>query len=155
MPAAEPSLVGIALVIDDAEKGPLALEDKGTLMLTWDPTSGAPPPPPPEGQSEAVVASGSGAGGALVKFDANAARRGEVIGNQAVRAAAALVPRAAKDALANHKTPEIESGRGFALLEKMGWKKGEGLGRTRSGTTGCLAGTTSTRPGPSSGSAAW
>ena len=119
----------------DAEKGPLALEDKGTLMLTWDPTSGAPPPPPPEGQSEAVVASGSGAGGALVKFDANAARRREVIGNQAVRAAAALVPRAAKDALANHKTPEIESGRGFALLEKMGWKKGEGLGRTRSGTT--------------------
>ena len=42
---------------------------------------------------------------------------------------AALVPKAAKDALSNEKLRPVDSGRGLALLEKMGWKKGQGLGR--------------------------
>eukprot|EP00965_Chrysotila_dentata_P222871 6193234-Pleurochrysis_carterae.AAC.1 len=66
------------------------------------------------------------------KAKANASKR-QIIGNRAVRLSAALVPRATEDCLSNDKLQPVSSGRGFALLEKMGWKKGQGLGRQASG----------------------
>ena len=73
--------------------------------------------------------------GAMVMFDEATAtvRKREIIGSEGVRQAAHLVPKAAKDALSNDKTRPVDSGRGFALLEKMGWKAGMGLGRSNDG----------------------
>jgi len=127
-------------VSDGEDEGaPLAIEDKSNPappgMLTWDPTSGEAPPPPPEGEDGPVVVFGAG-GGAVVPFDAEkATRRRQVIGSEAVKASGALVPRAREDSLSNEKLAPVSSGRGFALLEKMGWKAGEGLGRQKTGAT--------------------
>lgn len=117
------------------------------LQLTWDPASGEPPPPPPENCNSMVVhSSASGGGGpglgahaggsALSLYDeerARAVRRRVVIGAEAIKSSGASVRRPEKDALSNSKLAPVESGRGFALLEKMGWKKGQGLGRSNDG----------------------
>ena len=80
---------------------------------------------------------GAHAGGsALSLYDeerARAVKRRVVLGAQAIRSSGASVPRPRKDALSNEKLAPVESGRGFALLEKMGWKKGQGLGRSNDG----------------------
>merc|ERR1719421_131462 len=60
-------------------------------------------------------------------------RKREIIGSEGIRASAALVPKAQKDDLSNEKLRPVDSGRGFALLEKMGWKAGQGLGRANDG----------------------
>jgi len=118
-----------------------------THELTWDPASGEPPPPPPENCNSMVVhSSASGGGGpglgahaggsALGLYDeerARAVKRRVVLGAQAIRSSGASVRRPDKDALSNEKLAPVESGRGFALLEKMGWKKGQGLGRSNDG----------------------
>ena len=121
---------------------------KKMLELTWDPSSGEPPPPPPEGCTSVVVHEPSASaeqaeaaaalGGALELYNEEKARsisRRQVIGRDAlIKSTGAGVARPQKDALSNDKLAPIESGRGFALLEKMGWKKGEGLGREKKGT---------------------
>jgi len=123
---------------------PAELLQLTTHELTWDPASGAPPPPPPEGCSSIVVhssaqsstPSGAPGGSALGLYDeerARAVKRRVVLGAQAIRSSGASVPRPSKDALSNEKLAPVESGRGFALLEKMGWKKGQGLGRSNDG----------------------
>jgi len=56
------------------------------------------------------------------------------VGSEGIRASASLVPKAERDALSNEKLRPVDSGRGLALLEKMGWKKGQGLGRHGTGT---------------------
>jgi hypothetical protein len=123
--------------VSDAEEETLRLEDKSSdvLQLTFKPGSeGA--PPPPDGKAGTMVVHGEGGNGhALVAFDGAkaTARKRQIIGTEAVRKSAALVPRAAKDCLSNDKLAPVESGRGFALLEKMGWKKGQGLGRSNTG----------------------
>jgi len=118
-----------------------------THELTWDPASGAPPPPPPENCNSMVVHSSTSGGGgpglgahaggsALSLYDeerARAVKRRVVLGAQAIRSSGASVQRPRKDALSNEKLAPVESGRGFALLEKMGWKKGQGLGRSNDG----------------------
>lgn len=131
--------------LSDCEDAPtLALEGPSdTLQLEYKPTApaegepplpgGAPPPPPPG----AIVPFGGGGAskdGAIVAFDPNRlTQKRKVLGSEAIRASAALVPRPEKNALSNDKLAPIESGRGLALLEKMGWKKGQGLGREGSG----------------------
>ena len=128
-------------------------EDDGpsALLLTSDEPPAAPegllqlthvPPPPAEGG--ALVAAGglppppSDGGTALVAFDeakATAGRKRVIVGSEGIRLSGNLVPRAAKDALSNEKLRPVDSGRGLALLEKMGWRKGQGLGRSAQGTT--------------------
>ena len=80
---------------------------------------------------------GAHAGGsALGLYDeerARAVKRRVVLGAQAIRSSGASVRRPDKDALSNEKLAPVESGRGFALLEKRGWKKGQGLGRSNDG----------------------
>eukprot|EP00964_Phaeocystis_antarctica_P129087 scaffold92938_cov21-Phaeocystis_antarctica.AAC.1 len=80
---------------------------------------------------------GAHAGGSVLGlYDeerARAVKRRIVLGAQAIRSSGASVPRPRKDALSNEKLAPVESGRGFALLEKMGWKKGQGLGRSNDG----------------------
>ena len=82
----------------------------------------------------AGLGSGDGAG-TLAVYDDSFAKRREIVGSEGIRAAASLVPKAPKDALSNAKLRPVESGRGLALLEKMGWKKGQGLGRGNDGAT--------------------
>lgn len=98
-----------------------------------------PPPPPPPGETALAVYGGGGAGpsGALVAYDPDAPQKRKrlIVGSEGIRAMGALVPKPEKDALSNAKLRPVESGRGLALLEKMGWKKGQGLGREGTGTT--------------------
>ena len=91
-------------------------EQSTAIALPGAPSGGGPPPPPP--------------GSSMVLFDEAKAKVGrKIIGSEGIRASASLVPKAQKDDLSNAKLRPVESGRGFALLEKMGWKKGQGLGR--------------------------
>mmetsp|Transcript_21731 Transcript_21731/g.65950 ORF Transcript_21731/g.65950 Transcript_21731/m.65950 type:complete len:520 (-) Transcript_21731:345-1904(-) len=128
--------------ISDDETDLLRLEDSSSdvPLLTYKLESDGPAPPPPPDEAGALIVQhveGGAPGNALVAYDGAkaAAKRRQIIGSEAVRASAALVPRASKDCLSNEKLAPVESGRGFALLEKMGWKKGEGLGRSKTGTT--------------------
>ena len=96
-------------------------EPSTAISLPGAPSGGGPPPPPPPGS-------------AMVLFDEAKAKVGrKIIGSEGIRASASLVPKAQKDDLSNAKLRPVESGRGFALLEKMGWKKGQGLGRREPG----------------------
>jgi len=107
------------------------------------PPDGQPPPPPPGEESTALALfdgpGGGGASNAVVAYSAAKAqattKKRQVIGADAVKRSAGLVPRPAEDCLSNEKLAPVQSGRGFALLEKMGWKKGEGLGRSKNGAT--------------------
>ena len=138
---------------DDGADEPLALTDaapSSALQLTYSmPADGgtaglgsggslpAPPSALPAAPSGAMVAydgsggglgSGGGAAGALVAYDASKAavgRKRVMVGSEGIRAMGALVPKAAKDCLSNDKLRPLDSGRGLALLEKMGWKKGQ------------------------------
>jgi len=120
---------------DDDDAAPLALTSTAseTLQLTF-----KPPEPGAEGSANAIVpAGGAAGGGALVAYDpeATVVKKRTIIGSEGIRASGALVPRATKDCLSNDKLRPVDSGRGFALLEKMGWKAGQGLGRSNTGTT--------------------
>jgi len=118
---------------DDDDGDTLRLTDTASevLQLTYNPAADA-------SSGALALPSPVSGGGAIVAFDADKAAAGKkrvIIGSEGIRASGSLVPRAAKDCLSNDKLRPVDSGRGFALLEKMGWKAGQGLGRSGTGTT--------------------
>ena len=124
------------LADDDGDAGPLMLTNANgageALQLTYNPEA--------DGASAAPgLGSGAAGAGAMVMFDPSAdhtieaRKKRQIIGSEGIRASASLVPKAAKDCLSNAKLRPLDSGRGFALLEKMGWKAGMGLGRSNDG----------------------
>lgn len=128
---------------EEGDAPTLALENQaGPPLLEFTPSEDQPPlpgdppppPPPPDGAIVPYAVPSAGKSGAIVAYNPDRLTQKRVIvGSEAIRASASLVPRPAKDALSNKKLKPIESGRGLALLEKMGWKKGQGLGRESSG----------------------
>lgn len=127
------------------------LDENGVAVL---PPENGPPSPP----SNALAlydgpggASAATPGSAVVAYSSEKAlattKKRQIIGALAVRDSARTVPKAYEDCLSNDKLKPVESGRGFALLEKMGWKKGQGLGRANTGTTEPVAAKIKTNQG--------
>jgi len=118
---------------NEADDETLCLEDgsaSSAPQLTWNQAGEA----PSHGEAGALVVFGNGSNLVVAYDGAKAAvKKRQIIGSEGVRMSGAMVPRATKDCLSNERLAPVESGRGFALLEKMGWKKGEGLGRNRNG----------------------
>lgn len=117
-----------------------ASEDEPIMMLDAHDSAAGPlqlnmKPGGPDVNIDSGAAATLGSGGTLVACDAAAGkRRGRlIVGSEGIRDIGKLVPKADKGHLSNSKLQPVDSGRGLALLEKMGWKKGQGLGREGTG----------------------